>query len=76
MFISIQLKNGWKVNSVFVFPESYGVGDGAYVWDSRIGTSSPYLNVRWWPEWFSNLYYKFFVRIVWPKGVPDGLVVP
>lgn len=85
LFGNTRLKNGWVSDEAFVYCGytyyPYMCDGGAYVWEIKKGTDWPYLNVRWWmnPAPFanySNLYYGFAVRIVGPKGVPDGLVVP
>lgn len=85
LFGNTRLKNGWVEDEAFVYCGNtyypYMCDGGAYVWEIKRGTDWPYLNVRWWmnPAPFanySNLYYRFAVRIVGPKGVPDGIVVP
>lgn len=86
LFGNTRLKNGWVADEAFVTCQ-YGSGwanfcdGGAYVWEIKKGTDWPYLNVRWWmpPAPFANYahtYYSFSVRIVGPKGVPDGVAVP
>ncbi|MDP1770415.1 MAG: hypothetical protein Q8L74_16645 [Nitrospirota bacterium] len=85
-FGNTRLKNGWVSDEAFVYCEYqlYGFNfctGGAYVWEIKKGTDWPYLNVRWWmnPAPFANyshVYYTFAVRIVGPKGVADGVVVP
>ncbi len=86
LFGNTRLKNGWVADEAFVYCR-YGAGwdnfcdGGAYVWEIKKGTDWPYLNVRWWlaPAPFasySHIYYSFAVRLIGPKGVPDGLVVP
>ena len=75
-FRTSKLRNGWIVAAVDVKPSYiYGVS-GAYDSGNRVGTDSPYVNVRWWRNWFSSVAYVFSVTIVGPKGVPDGVVVP
>lgn len=86
LFGNTRLKNGWVADEAFVYClyQTYGMNfctGGAYVWETKKGTDWPYLNVRWWmdPAPFANyshVYYSFAVRIVGPKGVPDGVVVP
>ena len=70
--------SGWTEESVVVAPlPLVGSSGGVYVSDSRIGTNWPYLNVRWWINPCSPycyLGYSFQVRIIGPKGVPDGVV--
>ncbi len=83
-FLSTRLKNAWLVDDVGVTCSvawGNGMCDGnAYVIDSRRGTDSPYLKVHWWvPASFGGYkytYYTYVVRIVGPKGVSDGVVVP
>lgn len=75
-FRTSKLRNGWIVAAVDVKP-SYIFGvSGAYDSGNRVGTDSPYVNVRWWRNWFSSVAYVFSVTIVGPKGMPDGVVVP
>jgi hypothetical protein len=87
LFGNSRLKNGWIADDAFVQCEQqkYVIlnfcDGGAYVWETRRGTDWPYLNVRWWLDpapfaSYSHLYYTFSVRIIGPKGLPDGLVVP
>jgi hypothetical protein len=79
-----RLKNGWVSESALVTcwqTPARPCGGGAYVWEIKQGTDWPYLNARWWvnPAPFANisvLEYRFAVRIVGPKGVPDGVVMP
>ncbi len=75
-FRAAKLRNGWVVASIDVRPSYIYGTSGAYNWADRVGTDSPYVNVRWWRNWFSSIAYRFSVMIVGPKGVPDGLVVP
>jgi hypothetical protein len=84
LFLSTRLKNAWLVDDVGVtcsLPWGNGMCDGnAYAIDSRRGTDSPYLKVHWWvPASFGGYkytYYTYVVRVIGPKGVPDGIVVP
>ncbi len=83
-FLTTRLKNAWSVDDVGVtcaVAWGNGMCDGnAYAIDSRRGTDSPYLKVHWWlPAAFGGYKYTFYtyvVRIIGPKGVPDGVVVP
>jgi len=75
-FLSKTVKNGWTVDSTDVRPTYIYGTSGAYNWGDRVGTNSPYINIRWWHNPFSVIGYTFTIRIVGPKGVPDGLVVP
>ena len=83
-FMATRLKNAWLVDDVGVtcaVAWGNGMCDGnAYAIDSRRGTDSPYLKVHWWlPAAFGGYKYTFYtyvVRIIGPKGVPDGVVVP
>lgn len=84
LFVNTRLNDPWAEQNVFVTAGCWGGGctdGGVYVWDSRIGTDWPYLNVRWWINVNSHnfldgvdLDYDFAVRIVGPKGIPDGVV--
>jgi hypothetical protein len=84
LFLSTRLKNGWMVDDTTVTCRNDSTNvcnGGAYVWESKRGTDWPYINVRWWlnPDsifYFSRVVYNFSVRIVGPKGLPDGVVVP
>jgi hypothetical protein len=84
LLVQARLKNGWVSDSAYVTCEQdqyIRCDGGAYVWDLKAGSDWPYLNVRWWlnPDGlfsFSHVWYQFGVRIVGPKGVPDGVVVP
>jgi len=82
LFIQTRLKNTWMIDRADVFCEPSYCNGGAYALTTYPGTDWPYLNVRWWlnpdaPFYnFSHVYYQFAVRIVGPKGVPDGVVVP
>jgi hypothetical protein len=87
-FSNGRLKNGWvsddAVTQCDLTPTSDGRNfceGGVYVWEIRKGTDSPYLNVRWWLNpapfaGFSHMWYGYALRVVGPKGVPDGLIVP
>jgi len=83
-FLNTRLRNGWLSDEgrVACYTSSSITCDGGvYVWEIRQGTDSPYLNVRWWLNpapfaSFSHTWYGFAMRIIGPKGVPDGLVVP
>ena len=84
LFINTRLKNGWVADEALVICKhdaTTGCNGGAYVGEIKKGTNWPYLNVRWWlnpdpPFGFSNVTYNFVMRIVGPKGLPDGVVVP
>lgn len=84
LFLNTRLKNGWIVDDLNVTcrnDSSDVCNGGAYIWDSKKGTDWPYINVRWWlnPDsifYFSRVVYNFSVRIVGPKGLPDGVVMP
>ena len=75
-FRTSKLRNGWMVAAVDVKPSYIYGASGAYDSGNRVGTDSPYVNVRWWRNGFSSVAYVFSVTIVGPKGVPDGVVVP
>lgn len=75
-----RLKNGWVVTSVGAYVlwnsgENPGVAGfspnrNVYIWDSRVGTDSPYVNVRVWEQPFVSTNYTVGVVIKGPKGVP------
>lgn len=72
-FMKKLLKNNWKVKSVLVeeiYPGPGSGAAGAYLWESRIGTNSPYVNVRTWQTPNSSIIYKPRVFIEGPRGVP------
>jgi len=83
LFLQTRLRNGWLTDSAVVIcrrDADIGCNGGVYIWDMKAGTDWPYLNVRWWLDpdvlfTYSNVWYQFGVRIVGPKGVPDGVVV-
>lgn len=76
-FPTRQLSNGWVVQDIRpkTDPCAYPDCRGTYVADSRIGTSSPYFNMRWWHGGLVGSRYWFTMTIVGPRGVPDGIVV-
>jgi hypothetical protein len=85
LFGHTRLKNGWVTDEAFVHyrvsAAHFEFGSaGAYVWEIKKGTDWPYLNVRWWVDAGLGgerfVEYRFAVRLIGPKGVPDGLVVP
>lgn len=79
-YMNKRLKNGWVVTSVGAYVmwnsgENPGVAGfspnrNVYVADSRIGTDSPYVNVRVWEQPFVSTNYTVGVVIKGPKGVP------
>jgi hypothetical protein len=79
LFPSTRLGNGWTVDLVSVYPSTwsgFGVSSGnAWVVDSRPGTDTPYMNVRWWRDALNELFYRYTVQIKGPRGVPDGVLV-
>jgi IPT/TIG domain-containing protein len=77
-FVNTRLQNGWMVVQppiVYLPNPQYSAG-GAYLADSRVGSDSPYVNVRYWVNagFSNNLGYATSVLIQGPKGVPDGVV--
>jgi len=44
--------------------------DNAYVAENRVGTDSPYVNIRVWLDPHCSISYSLDVRIQGPKGVP------
>lgn len=75
LFPTSRLKNGWTVQTGVISDLRSG-SDWVWLVDSRPGTDTPYLNVRWSYDAFNEVYYTFGVYIAGPKGVPDGIVVP
>lgn len=80
-FINTQLKNSWVVAQApdIYFPGPYATDGGAYLWESRAGTASPFVNVRFWLPGsgitnFMEQRYQVYISIQGPKGVPDGIV--
>jgi hypothetical protein len=69
-FMTKQLRNEWKVFSARVLPLNEYLGYGAYIVESRIGSSSPFISVRTWAEPNRSVEYFLRVTIVGPKGVP------
>jgi len=78
LFPTTRLLNGWVVQGAWTYPVNclFGACGGVYVADVRPGTDSPFVNARWWYDAFHSSAYYFGVRIVGPRGVPDGVVVP
>jgi hypothetical protein len=76
-YLNSQLRNGWVVEraSVSAFLERVGYG-GVYVVDSRPGTTSPFVQVRWWLDagvalgGSNSLKYSIGVTIKRPKNLP------
>ena len=66
---SYQLRNGWKVVSAEV-RLGYTIGGGAEVVESRVGTPSPYVKVRWYLEptflFSSDLSYSIRIHVRGP----------
>ena len=77
-FVNTRLANGWTVVQppTVIFPNAQYTAGGAYIWESRVGTDSPYVNVRYWVNagFSNNLGYATSILIQGPKGVPDGVV--
>jgi hypothetical protein len=75
-FPTRQLSNGWVVQEIKpkVDPCAYPDCRGAYVADSRVGTPLPFFNIRWWHEALVGSRYWFYLWIVGPRGVPDGIL--
>ncbi len=76
-FPTSRLQNGWLVHEIK--PSSQGCGTpfctGVTLADSRIGSDVPFFSVRWWYDALANLKYSFSMRVVGPRGVPDGILV-
>jgi hypothetical protein len=82
LFASTQLKNGWVVEDAFAYCDTFILrcAGGAYALIVPRGSSSPATTMHWWIDSAgldeSIMDYTFAVRIVGPKGVPDGVAVP
>lgn len=84
MYVNTRLRNGWKVTQpplVFISSSDWTDG-GAYLAESRVGSDSPYVDVRWWVNpsvlFASNsgtLQYAVSIPIEGPMGTTDGVVV-
>ena len=73
-FANKHLLNGWKVAKAEIQPSDPWCwwspnSGGAYVAESRVGTDSPYLNVRVWLEPYCTIHYTPTILITGPKGV-------
>jgi len=81
-FRTTVLKNGWKVYAPPTLQTqfAYGLGGGAFVLNSPVGTNSPYVDVHWWVDvafpFCSTYGYSFVMYIEGPQGTSDGVVVP
>jgi hypothetical protein len=80
LFVSTQLKNGWVVEDASSSCIPTLCNGGAYALVVPRGSSAAATTVHWWIE-SSGIYesvmdYTFAVRIMGPKGVPDGVAVP
>jgi hypothetical protein len=68
-----QLRNGWTVVEARIahtLTTSVPSG-GAYVVDARPGTTSPYVNVRWWVDGgYGMIFYTLRVAVKRPKNLP------
>jgi hypothetical protein len=83
LFMSTQLKNGWVVDDAFVYCviTPNGCSGGVAPLVVPRGSSALATTVHWWIGTGSGFAiaqnaYTFAVRIVGPKGVPDGVLVP
>jgi hypothetical protein len=87
LFLNTDLKNGWTVSNVKLFP----IGEqpsfppevnsilrdagGAYIEGTPSGADL-YLNVRWWINALRPfMQYSWSIEIIGPAGIPDGAVV-
>lgn len=79
-FTNTLLKNGWKVYAppTLYAVEQLGLGGGAYLVSTRVGTSSPYADIHWWVDvGLGNFFgYGLVIPIEGPQGTADGVVVP
>jgi hypothetical protein len=81
-YLTSQLKNGWQVestqlvhfsgNDVISGPHPADPNHaGAYIVESRPGSDSPYLKVRWWLDnGFQSLSYGAAITVKRPKNLP------
>jgi hypothetical protein len=67
-YLTKQLKNGWVVDSVNFAITSKGGNSNANLEASRIGTSSPFVQVHWWMDPFSSIAYIVQITIKGPTG--------
>ena len=69
-----QLRNGWTVVGARLsgrWETGQAPTGGAYLVDSRPGTASPFVNVRWWVNGgFGTVIYTIRVDVKRPKNLP------
>ena len=77
-YLNSQLRNGWVVSSARlggVYSARPGYS-GAYLVDARPGTTSPYVEVRWWVDaaagigGSNDMSYSIRVEVKRPKNLP------
>jgi len=77
-YLNSQLRNGWVVSSArlgSVYSARPGYS-GAYLVDSRVGTTSPYVEVRWWVDaavgigGTNEMSYSVRIEAKRPKNLP------
>ena len=77
-YLNAQLRNGWVVTGASLLgPYLARPGHGgAYLVDARPGTTSPYVEVRWWLDaavgigGSNELSYRISVAVQRPKNLP------
>jgi len=81
-FMNKKLKNLWKVTKANINYMNWHTPDdhvwcltlaqsgNAYVAENRVGTDSPYINIRVWLDPYCSISYSLDIWIQGPKGVP------
>lgn len=81
-FLNKKLKNGWKVTKANIdymnrhTPDDHvwcltlAQSGNAYVANSRVGTDSPYIDIRVWLDPYCAISYSLDIWIQGPRGVP------
>ncbi len=77
-YVQTRLKNGWQaveaqlvseLGCALPYPGAEGTG-GAYIVETRAGTDSPYVKVRWWTGVLSAVRYQVAITLQGPSGLP------
>jgi hypothetical protein len=78
-FVSTRLRNGWQPIQFEIIDGYFGTlgptlyhskSGGVYVVETRSGTDSPYVKVRWWYDGGTVLEYRVAVTLQGPSGLP------
>lgn len=81
-FMNKKLKNGWKVTKADIDYMNWHTPDdhvwcltlaqsgNAYVAVNRVGTDSPYVDIRVWLDPYCSISYSLDIWIQGPRGVP------